>query len=424
MKRRFAAVMAATFCCTVAVQGHSAPAPAPVPADTLTLEEALAAAASRSPLTEAAGAGLRAAEAGREVAALRPNPELSVETENILGTGLYRRLGANETSVSFALPLELGGKRSARIAVADVETRWAAIKVAVTDADLRLAVTEAYVVAIAAERRADIAQMQEFVAAETLRVARNRVMAGANSPIDEQRAMLEQVKSETDADIARQDVSAARAALGHYIGDPALLPLDGGWFDDIGAAISGPLETGAAEGTLAHASAEADLADAEAGLRLARSLRVPDLRLTAGTRRLEASNDQAMLFGVSIPLPLFNNGGAAVDQAARGRDQADARRRAALFEAERAIAAARADRDRAVTAARASGPTLAAANEAARIARIGYAEGKFDQMVLLDAERTLLEIRRAVVDGRSEYRNALARLERLTTRYAGPGDIR
>ena len=87
------------------------------------------------------------------------------------------------------------------------------------------------------------------------------------------------------------------------------------------------------------------------------------------------------------------------------------------------MAGAGADRDRAVTAVKASEPALAAAGEAARIARIGYAEGKFDQMVLLDAERTLLDTRRAAIDARADYHNAVARLARLTMRLPGAGEI-
>ncbi|MFX5777159.1 TolC family protein, partial [Acinetobacter baumannii] len=76
------------------------------------------------------------------------------------------------------------------------------------------------------------------------------------------------------------------------------------------------------------------------------SQRIPDLTVSAGTRRLQASGDMAMVLGVSVPLPVFNNGRAAVGQATALRNQSDAKRRVARFEAERAITAARADRDR------------------------------------------------------------------------------
>ena len=180
-------------------------------------------------------------------------------------------------------------------------------------------------------------------------------------------------------------------------------------------APAGPRMPVSAEGTLALAAAAADVSTADAELRLARSQRVPDLTVSAGTRRLQASGDMAMVFGLSVPLPVFNSGRAAVDRASALRGQSDARRRLARFEAEQAIAATRADRDRAAATVRASGPAVKAAQEAARIARIGYGEGKFDQLVLLEAEQALLDARTAAIDARNQYHDAEARLARLTT---------
>lgn len=419
MKSLLAAMLAAPLCALPAQAQSSSPSAG---GDILTLDEALADAGVTTPLTQAAEAGVWAAQAGRTVAGLRPNPSVSVDTENALGTGPYRGLDESDTTIAFAMPVELGGKRSARVAVADAKVRRAWIDLAVAEADRRVAVTEAYVAAIASERRASIAEAQVAVTTENLRIARDRVMVGANSPIDEQRAVLEQVRATTEAETARRTATATRSALTQYVGNHAGAALDQGWFDGMAARGQGPAVPADARGTLALAAATADTTSAEAELRLARSQRAPDLTLTAGTRRLEASNDQAMVFGVSVPLPLFNGGKAAVSQAARERDRAEAQQRIALFEAKRAIAAAEADRDRAATAVRASEPALAAATEAARIARIGYAEGKFDQLILLDAERTLLDTRRAGINARAAYHDAAARLERLTARLPAEGE--
>ncbi|HEV2599601.1 TolC family protein [Sphingopyxis sp.] len=419
MKSLWAAMLAAPLC---ALPAQAQTSPPSAGGDVLTLDEALADAGATTPLTQAAEAGVWAAQAGRGVAGLRPNPSISVDTENALGTGPYRGFGESDTTIAFAMPVELGGKRSARIAVADARIQRAQVDLAVAEADRRLAVTEAYVAAIASERSAAVAEAQVVVTTENLRIARDRVMVGANSPIDEQRAALEQVRATTDAETALRTAIAARVTLTQYVGDGARSALDQRWFDMAAAARQGPSTPVDIRGTLALAAADADAATAEAGLRLARSQRAPDLTLTAGTRRLEASNDQAMVFGVSVPLPLFNGGRAAMTQAARERDRADAQSRIARFDAERAITAAEAERDRAATAVRASEPALTAATEAARIARLGYAEGKFDQLILLDAERTLLDTRRAGIDARATYHNAVARLARLTARLPAEGD--
>ena len=89
--------------------------------------------------------------------------------------------------------------------------------------------------------------------------------------------------------------------------------------------------------------------------------------------------------------------------------------RVTALDIEQAITDAQAQAANAATTARAaSGPALAAAQEAARIARIGYREGKFGQLELLDAERTLAETRVAAIDALANYQNARAQVERLT----------
>ena len=79
---------------------------------------------------------MAAAEAGRTVAGYRPNPSIVAETENIAGSGQYRGLRSAETTAGLALPIELGGKRSARIAVAEAIGNRARIGTALAEADL------------------------------------------------------------------------------------------------------------------------------------------------------------------------------------------------------------------------------------------------------------------------------------------------
>ena len=187
-------------------------------------------------------------------------------------------------------------------------------------------------------------------------------------------------------------------------------PLDEAWFDHVGGY--GPALS---RDSLAVAAARADQKTAEAQVRLARSQRIPDVTASVGLRRLPINNDVAAVFGVSVPLPLFNNGSAAVAQASAERDRAEALRRAAELDNSQAIEQADAELANAADAARtAAGPSLAAAQEAARIARIGYREGKFGQLDLLEAERTLAETRAAAVDALAAFHVAQAQLDRLT----------
>lgn len=417
MHRIVAAVMAAGVCAS-SLQAQTRP---PYPAEpVLTLAEALASAGASSPFQDAASAGVRAAQAQRRVAALRPNPSIVAEAENVAGTGIYQGLRSSETTLGLALPLERGGKRRARIAVADAQIGRAGLQADIARADLRLRVTRSYVVALAARRRLGIARDQRGIAAEVLRVASVRVRAGRASPLEEQRADVARVAADGAMERAERSAAVASATLSRLLGIP-VGTLDDAWFQRVDAVRQSP-GPGAAS-TLTAAAARADLDTATAQVRLARSQRVPDLTLSASARRLEQTNDVAAVFGVSIPLTVFNGGRSAVAVADAQRDQTDALRRVALLDVEQDIAGAQADVANAATTARnAAGPALAAAQEAARIARIGYREGKFGQLDLLDAERTLLETRTAAIDALAAYHDAQARLERLTADAPSPKD--
>lgn len=412
MHRIIAAALAASVCASSAQAQTSPPSTAE---DGLTLEQALDLAGANAPGIGAADAGVRAAEAQRRAAGLRPNPSVNVEVENVVGTGDYSGIRGAETTVGMSLPLELGGKRSARIAVADTQTARARLTVVTARADLRLRVTQAYNEAVASERRLLIARDQQRIATEGLRAANVRVRAGRASPLEEQRADVARINADTALAQAERALTLARANLARLVGrEPGALDL--GWLDRVAPGV-GPRLPASPEGTLALAAAEAEVATANAQVRLARSQRVPDLTLSAGARRLEATNDVAAVFGVNLPIPLFNNGRAGIDAARAQRDQAEALRRVALFDAQQAIATAETDVANAEANARAAnGPALAAAQEAARIARIGYREGKFGQLDLLEAERTLAQTRSAAIDALAAYQDAKARLERLTAR--------
>ncbi|MFT4054059.1 MAG: TolC family protein [Novosphingobium sp.] len=414
MKKLLAAMLAAASCASVA-QAQQEHMPVDASEAILTLEEAIAEAGGAAPSVDAANAGIEAAHANRTLAGLRPNPVVQAQIENVAGTGPYSGLKSAETTMGVALPIELGGKRSARVAVADARLSRAELEAAVVAADVRLQVTALYVEAIAAQRRLATARDQLRIAEDTLRAARARVQAGRASPLEEQRADVARINAAASLERGARLAEVASLNLARRLGRPIGGAFDVSLLDRLPTATHGPATAPSAAGTLILAAADADLAVADAGIRLARANRVPDLNLGPAFRRLEASSDTAAVFTVSIPIPLFNNGKAGVAQASAERSQAEARRRMTALDVEQAIAEAQAETANAETTARtAAGPALAAAQEAARIARIGYREGKFGQLDLLDAERTLADTRIAAIDALANYQNARARLERLT----------
>ena len=121
MKKMFVAMMAAASCASMA-QAQQAPTTAMTQSlGVYTLDQAVFAAGGAAPAADAASAAIEAAQAERTVAGLRPNPVFQGQVENVAGSGPYKGLQSAETTVGVAIPIELGGKRGARVAVASAQ---------------------------------------------------------------------------------------------------------------------------------------------------------------------------------------------------------------------------------------------------------------------------------------------------------------
>lgn len=393
----------------VLLAGAAAFAPA-IAQTSLTLSEALARGQSQAPGLLGAQDGLRAAEAGAEMAGLRPNPTLTVEAENVLGSGRYAGFGGGDKTYTLSLPLELGGKREARMRVAEAERESAQVGVAATRAELVLSITRAFIGLAANQRRAEAALAGRDLAIQAAKAARERVESGKASPIEQRRGEVLQINAQVKADRAQRAVAAASVTLARLTGAEPPMIISAAWFDETGRA-HGTEETSR---PARLAAADAQVAAAQARLTAARSARVPDITVNAGMRRFGDSRDKAAVLAVSVPLPLLNTGTADVTRARAELDKAESERAAAVLDNAQVLADTRTEvADALAVAEAASGPALAAAAEAARIARIGYAEGKFSQLDLIDAERSLAETRETAVDALATLHDARARLARL-----------
>jgi cobalt-zinc-cadmium efflux system outer membrane protein len=386
-------------------------------AEALTLERALALAGASSNATadpqnpRAMGprADVETAEALVTQAGLRPNPEVSFEAENIAGTGPYSGAQSSEYTLSAGLPIELGGKRGARLDAARADLAVARLREKLAVADIGLMARQRYVSAVAAHARVALAQDVFDRSRELARVAQALVDAGREPPLRALRARSEVAEAEAELKAAQAGALASRFALGAlWSQDPSPVP-SGGF-----PKIEPPYALLSAYDGLEPRLAAAERQAAEAGIARERSLGRPDPTVSAGVRRFEESNDQALVVGVSIPLPLRdrNQGNVA---AARSRARSAAAREAvAQSDYRQSVAEARAE----YLAAEAKADTLETeslpqAEEALRLAELGYREGKFELIEVLSAGDARDGVRRALIDAREAQGRAAALLIRL-----------
>lgn len=380
---------------------------APAAAEPISLGEALSQGRAASPRITRAEAEVRAAEGRALQAGLSLNPSIGLDVENFSGTGPYRSFRQSETTLAVSQEFELGGKRRARKAVAAAELDFARLalsrEVAALEYDIRVAHAEL----AASEARGALARETLGRARELSRVAKELVDAGRDPPLRRLRA---------DALLAEAEAELARAA-GAFISARRKLALLAGSGDSELTAAPGkdepipalPAETPSLDERLATAEREA----AQARVSLAKAEAVPNVTASGGVRRFRESGATAVVASVSIPLPFRNRNQGNVSAARAETEAAEA------FVAQMRLEATfnRRDAELMVTAANErvnalSGPGLAQAEEAARLADIGYRAGKFSLIELIDAQEALNSARRNLIEAQLDRARALAALAR------------
>ena len=141
---------------------------------------------------------------------------------------------------------------------------------------------------------------------------------------------------------------------------------------------------------------------------------LPDITLSAGPRYFNDNNDKAIVAGLSVPIPLFNRNQGERQEARCNFAKAEEEHKAGSLQqrsdltqtyqnCSAAFALAAALRDTAV-------PGAVQAFEAAQE---GYRQGKFGYLVVLDAQRTLFELKQQYIDTLADYHAGRTALERL-----------
>ncbi|MBW4697774.1 MAG: TolC family protein [Aphanocapsa lilacina HA4352-LM1] len=395
-------------------------------AQVLELEQAFELALLKSPQATALGRRLAVSEAAVLVAGAVPNPSIGATFESA---------GAeNRSNVPFIeQTFELGGKRDARLAVADGQVALTRVEIAEALRELRAQVRRAYAELLVV--RAGFEALQEVAAAgeRLAAAAAQRFRLGDIPELDLIRARQELALAQNELQLARSREAAARIQLNTLIGrapeaaltvptvaqfslrveNDSLLPSDNlpsnererKLRDLIALALANRADLQVLGGQMALAGAERRLAEAE---------RAPDLRVGAGPR---LSFDETLQVGaaaaVNVSLPLWY---AQQGQIAR----AEATTRQLETEREVLVARIKAEVESAfvrVLSAREQQQIyeqglLPTARTVEQTARLAYERGKADLTVAIGAQATGNLTRTRYYQSILEYQTALADLEK------------
>lgn len=382
----------------------------------LTLREALARTAQASPTLKPLLLELPALDGRREQAGLRPNPELDLQIENAPGSGDYADFGSAEITLALSQLIELGDKRRFRVDAVDAGYAVSAAEIRVAQLDLAAEVLRRFVRVAGDQERLKLAQRHSALSEQTLQAVTTRVDAARSPAAELHRARAARESTLLEERSAERELAAARNHLASLWADAAAD------FDTVRADIYVLPEAGGYDALLESLRqsphmqwllSETRMRDAE--LKLAQAQARPDLTIGGGVRRLEESDDFALVFSVQLPLALRNRNQGAIREAGVRREQADARfdeafmrNRAELYrfyaELEQAGAEVDALRRRVLPELE-----LAVLNT-----EQAYRNGRYSYLELVDAQHSLVQVNAALIEAAARYHLLLAELERLT----------
>lgn len=388
--------------------------PISVHGEPLTLADALSRAAKADPARPALASRLDAAEAGVRQAAVRPNPVIGVEVEDLAGTGSYSLVDRAQATLYYQQSRERGGKRAARTALARGDIAQVRLRDDVRMLDLLHEVEVAWVEAVAAEAEARLAadrlalaQRAQAEVSRRVKVARDPLFAGARADAQAAEASIALSQAKARADNARRALSAYWGG-GEIAIDPSSL-------EDLSVAdrAAGPASP------VDLALLEAQRGVAAARVRVEESKSVQDPTWRAGLRYLNDGGDVAAIVGGSIPLGRYDTNRGAIDQARAAQTAADLDLAGAQAVFERKIATLQATLAQKAGEARRIETEIVPANaRTVDLVRDGFNRGGFSYLDVLDAQKALIEARSRRLAVLKSFQLDRAQLDRLTGAFA------
>lgn len=383
----------------------------------LSLEEALSLVLMKNPGLKAFSWEMRASEAMILQAGVLPNPEVEVDVEEFdsAGTGF----DTAETAIVLSQLVELGGKRGKRRLVAKLESGLAGWGYEAMRQDVLAETTQAFVDVLADQKLLTLAEESVALAEKVYAAAGERVKAGKVTPLEESRAGVELSIARMGLARSRKELHASRAVLAAMWGvaNPTFAEVIGEYelVPNCLPPITSFAEDVAMNPDLARWATEMELR--EAAIALERSALIPDLSARAGVQQYEATGEDALTFGIAVTLPLFDRNRGGIQAARYQMEKADEEKRSIELKIQRELV----DAYNELTVSHQEAVTfqqdiLPSAERAFEAARNGYQQGKFGYLDMLDAQRTMLDVRTRYIESLSSYHKTVAVLDRLAGR--------
>lgn len=344
-----------------------------------------------------------------------PNPELSVEVENVAGSGDYSEADQAETTVSISQLVELGGKRKQRQVLGGLEQALAERDYEIGRADIIAETTERFSAVLSFQKRVSLAEEQAALVTSLMNAVTERISAGKSADIEMQHFKPLAAKAKLQKARAIGKLEAARHALATMWGSniPNFDRAQGTF-----EKVNTPPEWENLVALLKKSPAlirQKDVLQRDGAiLKLAHAERIPDMTLTLGVKNSQESEENALVAGVSIPLPVFHSNQDAIGAATSRLSKSKSMERAVQLRLQAELAALWQElRSSYLEVSTLREEILPAAHDTFDAIKFGYESGKFGILAVLDAQRSFFDAKDRYIDSLTAYHRSSSRLQRL-----------
>ncbi len=380
----------------------------------ITLSQVLALALIKNPELAAVSWEVRARDAAMLQAGLLPNPEVSLEIEEIGGSA-FNGIDQAETTLSVGQRIQLSGKRQKRKNIASLTHDLAGWDYETMRLDIFTKTSLRFIAVLGEQKHVALNEDLVKLARQVADTVSQRVAAGKVSPVEEIKANVSLSSAEIELGRARRKLTASRKKLAAMWGSaiPEFQSVAGKLvlaetlpsFEELAARLSQNPELDRWQAELRHRRAVIELEKAKA---------IPDITLGGGIRQFNETDTSAFVAGISIDLPVFDRNQGTI-RAARAeyskglleQKNTELRLKAVLAEAYRALSTSHGE------ALTLQAKLIPGAEKAFKAVSEGYRLGKFDLLNVLDAQRTLSRAKAQYLSAQIDYQQALTEVERL-----------
>ncbi len=374
----------------------------------LTLEQATRLALEANPTLAAARREVEATEGQLLQGSLRPNPEFVYQADDA-------GHAARSSTVELGLPIETGGKRDARVRAAGLGKEVALAELRGTELRVRASVVSAFFDVLAAQELQATAEDSLKLAQRATDITSKRVAAGKISPVEETRARVAEANARVALAQADSELRNARRRLSALWGNASpVFTIASGTLGELPPLPPADEVEQRLVSSPQLLRAQRELERRTSLVALEQSRTVPDVTLNLGVKRSVESSGQTALIGFKVPLPVSNRNQGNLLEALRREDKArDELQAARVGLASSALQALERVDARRQEAELLRNEVLPGARSAYDAAVIGFENGKFSFLEVLDAQRTLVAAKSQYLNAVANFHRALADLDAL-----------